>query len=132
MQDVLTCLRTLQFVAHNGHNNVSGDTFFSDHSFLGDLYEAYEGAYDSVVERAIGEAVSVDLLKAGIDAADGARPVSDDPKKIFSRLLKMEADLRKDIDDVIKEQSEGTQNLLQGIADDSLERSYKLGKRLGK
>ena len=130
MQALATTLRTLQLVAHNGHNQVTGPSFFSDHEFLGELYAAYEGEYDSVVERCIGEGEKIDLLTVQLDAATASKPSASDPKKIFAKLLALEKGLCKEIAGEIKGASEGTQNLLQGICDEAEVRQYQLGQRL--
>lgn len=47
-------LRHAQFYAHMAHNLTCGPTFYQDHDAFGDLYKAYEGEYDAVIERFIG------------------------------------------------------------------------------
>ena len=69
MKDLAIHLRYLQLVAHNAHNEVAGPTFFANHEFLGELYPAYETAYDAVVERIIGLGKPVDLCQVQVDAA---------------------------------------------------------------
>mgnify|MGYP001605842147 CR=1 FL=1 len=70
MEEVAKTLRFMQFYAHEAHNLCSGDTFFSDHDHLGGLYSAYEGEYDSVIERMVGLEIKVDIAKVNANPAD--------------------------------------------------------------
>lgn len=134
MTKLATHLRYMQFYAHNAHNVCQGDTFYSDHEELGDLYGVYTGLYDSVVERMIGTGKSIDLVKVQADAAkmlDGEA----EPKAFsaaFAGLLTCEQELCKILIEANEGASLGTQNLVQGIADDSEVRQYKLQQRLSK
>lgn len=130
MQDIATTLRTLQLYAHNAHNLSKGATFLADHPFLGDLYESYEEEYDSVVERAIGEDLGIDLLKLQLEASRGAKAKIVDAEDAFTTILTMEKELCGLIAKAVDGASDGTQNLLQGIADNSLTRQYKIQQRL--
>lgn len=130
MQEIATTLRTLQLVAHNGHNLASGETFLQDHEYLGSLYEEYEEEYDSVVERAIGENAKIDLLEVSLDAAQKSKSLIGDTQSVYKELLKLEKQLCSEIENEVGSASDGTQNLLQGIADESLVRQYKIGRRL--
>lgn len=53
---------------HLHHFNVTGKTFKQDHSFLGDLYEEFNGHFDSVSEliRIEGEFVPVDFQSKAV------------------------------------------------------------------
>jgi hypothetical protein len=110
-----------------------GKTFFSDHKFFGQLYPAYEEAYDSVVERMIGLGYDVDLNRvtkeAGKDA--GSYAVKDiDPEMFFTTLFNFERNICDCIKEYCPNMTVGTQNLLQGIADNSEVRQYQLRQRL--
>lgn len=134
MIKLATQLRYMQFYAHNAHNMCQGDTFFSDHEELGDLYGVYEGLYDSVIERMIGLGQSVDLVKVQVEAAkmlDGEA----EPKAFsaaFSGLLTCENELCKLISEANTGASLGTQDLLQAMCNDSEVRQYKFKQRLSK
>ena len=122
-------LRYMQFYAHIAHNKLGGETFFQDHVFLGELYEAYEAAYDIVIERMIGLDEAVDLAKVQKDAAkDLAEPKS--YEACFKEILTCEADLCKALEKMSKEVTLGTNNMLAALADDSEARQYKLKQRL--
>ena len=85
MEKLATKLRYMQFYAHNAHNMCKGDTFFSDHEELGELYGTYEGLYDSVVERMIGTGQTIDLVKVQTEAVkmldSDATPTSNDKRR---------------------------------------------------
>jgi DNA-binding ferritin-like protein len=132
MHTVATLLRTLQLYAHNAHNMASGPQFFADHEFLGELYPAYEAAYDAVVERIIGLGEeSIDLGKINEDACAAAcREDAADTAWAFRTILNQEVGLCSALAAANTNASLGTQNLLQGLADDSEKRQYQLRRRL--
>ena len=131
MKQLAVLVRSMQFFAHNAHNLASGKTFLEDHEFLGDLYETYEGIYDDIVERMIGEEGADDIEDVAALAAD---MMADEKVKsnddAFRILLQKETELRSMVGGLVRKASDGTQNMLQGLADDSLRRSYKIGQRL--
>ena len=133
MDSIVTQLRALQFLAHRAHNVVKGPTFFEDHEFLGELYPAYETAYDDLVERIIGtNAEGLSICKVNKAAAEmsSVSPTETKPDAFFRIILKGEKDLCAMIEKSIKEQTQGTQNLLAQIADNSESRIYSLKQRL--
>ena len=139
MKDLATHLRYLQLQAHNAHNQVTGEAFFADHEYLGELYQAYEEAYDAVVERIIGSGQEIDLVSIQKDAAAKlAKPVGVDD--MFIIFLQGETVLCRKIEALCelpliggakRNLSQGTLNLLAGIADASEVRQYKIGQRRG-
>ena len=131
MHNTAIILRALQLYAHNSHNLAKGKTFLEDHEFLGELYGAYEGEYDSIVERMIGLGEEPDLNDITKEAADAATANEfKDNENAFSVLLVTEKELCSSIEKDMTDASNGTQNLLQGIADNSEMRQYKLKRRL--
>ena len=133
MKDLATLYRAAQFYAHAAHNLASGPTFFEDHEYLGELYGAYESAYDDLIERMIGLGVNVDISavnKAAVNSAFHHEAESTD--ECFAYLLDMEDEICDQIKVLVPKSTDGTQNLLQGLADDSEKRQYKLGQRLKK
>lgn len=130
MKNIALILRHMQFIAHAGHNLTSGPTFFQDHETLGELYPEYEAAYDSVIERIIGLGNECDPLSLTMEAAEQADAhdiKASSPKEVYSHLLEMERSLLGAIDDVLSDGvSHGTSNLLEGLADQSEIRVYKL------
>ena len=78
MDTIATQLRALQFLSHRAHNMVKGPTFFEDHEFLGEIYPAYEAAFDSVIERIIGTgSATLSIVKINKAAAEMARRVEE-------------------------------------------------------
>lgn len=131
MKELAIYLRALQLYAHNAHNLSKGKTFFEDHEFFGDLYAAYESAYDSVVERIIGETGDCDLNEVTKKAcAIAASKNIMDNDSCFKYILATEKELCSEIESTNDAESLGTQNLIQGLADESLARQYKISRRL--
>jgi DNA-binding ferritin-like protein len=131
MHNTAIILRALQLYAHNAHNLAKGKTFLQDHEYLGELYSAYEGEYDSLVERMIGVGEEPDLNEITKEAADAATANEfKDNDNAFSVLLVTEKELCSSIEKDMTDASNGTQNLLQTIADNSEMRQYKLKRRL--
>ena len=125
-------LRAAQFYAHNAHNLACGATFYQDHAALGDLYSAYEDAYDSVIERMIGSGNIPDLnaIQSAAAAYIATLPAITDGAMAFAVLLNIEAGIQSLCLSETPQASLGTQNLLAQLADDSEMRSYKIGQRL--
>jgi DNA-binding ferritin-like protein len=135
MKNTATILRTMQLVAHNYHNLIAGQNFFADHEFLGELYPAYESAYDSVIERCIGlhdygqKEIDIVSLEARNNSAE--LPYSS-AAQCFQNLLSAEKVLCATIVEDMQKATEGTKNLLAQLADDSEVRQYKLQRRIKK
>lgn len=127
--NIALLLRYMQFYAHMAHNLLGGETFFQDHTFLGDLYGAYEDEYDSVIERLIGSDKTVDLVKLHKSAAD-ALENPENYNDCFSELLSCEERLCEFIEKEAPKSSQGTMQLYGGIADASEMRQYKLKQRI--
>lgn len=131
MNLLATLFRAAQFYAHRAHNLVSGPSFLSDHEFLGSLYDTYADTYDSIIERLISLGESVEPNDILRDATDIACQANDGQSSFFFRLLSTEKQLRSEIDKILRDRecSEGTKNFLQGLADESEQRSYKIAQR---
>lgn len=122
---LITLYRTAQFTAHNAHHLTKGLTFFEDHEFFGELYSTYESAYDSLVERAIGTGESVNLVEINQTASlETTKDIS------FDSFLTIEGEFCRWIDINSHLYSQGTQNLLAQLADDSEVRQYKIKQRM--
>jgi len=126
LEGLAICFRRMQLFAHNAHNLATGKTFIQDHGFLSELYAAYTDAYDDLVERMIGLGQSADLSSIQQQAAASIPTGSP-----FPTLLGMEKEVTAEIEEKIKEGcTQGTINLLAGLADASEVRHYKLGQIL--
>jgi DNA-binding ferritin-like protein len=133
MDSLITQLRALQFLAHRAHNVIKGPTFFEDHKFLGKLYPAYEEAYDSAVERVIGlgtEKLNLSKINIAASQMSDILPNETKPEPFLRAILKGEKDMCGMVDEAVEKASQGTQNLLQGFADQSEARQYQLKQRL--
>jgi len=131
LSDLATLFRVSQFYAHQAHNLTYGTSFFSDHAFFGDLYSVYESAYDSLIERIIGLGGKPDIQQIARTAVDKFASQTDStPDKFYKRVGATEVEIRKLSEAAIEGQSEGTKNFLQGLCDESEQRSYKILQRI--
>lgn len=131
MKTIAVTYRASQLVAHNLHNTVKGPSFFEDHEFLGELYGTYESAYDSIVERMIGLGQQIDIPGINTEAAKLAEDLvfGTDVRQWPVLILRIETAIRKELSGYAGNVSFGTNNLLAGLADDSEQRTYKVGQR---
>lgn len=130
MTELATLFRSAQLYAHAAHNLASGSTFFADHEYLGELYGAYESAYDATVERCIGLGIDINLATIAVSAASRSlRWGSDKPEAAFSALLDIERSICSEVCRQLPFATPGTANLLGQFADDSEARQYKLQRR---
>lgn len=134
MDKLAALLRAAQLTAHNFHNTTKGVSFFADHEFFGEAYEAYEADYDAIIERDIGLGeTSFDLAAITREAAEKAAvydPSDMAADEMCAVLLSMERLIQAECERLDPEVSIGTSNLLQGIADKSEMRVYKLKQRI--
>ena len=134
MQDLAKTYRAAQLFAHNAHNTIKGQTFFQDHEFFATTYGSFEEAYDAVIERMIGLGFVFDIAVLTKDAGASAStyPVQRmTAKDLFEALLGFETIICTIIKGYMDNKvSNGTQDLLQGLADDSEMRQYKIKQRL--
>lgn len=128
MQDLAILLRAAQFFANNAHNLASGETFFEDHEYFGELYGAYESAYDGVIERIIGLGDTPNLVEITVKATDKLKAMGEEDA--FAVLMKAERDICAACDAASEGETSGTINFLQGLADASEQRQYKLRQRI--
>lgn len=145
MHSLARLLRTAQFIAHHYHNTVTGPTFESDHEFFGETYQAYDAAYDSVIERLIGTDENVDPLEVTLEAAETASgsdlAKSTEAREMFRSVLALESAIQREIEMLLDADEaadaagdttvdDGIENLLQGLADDSQKRVYHIKQRI--
>lgn len=127
-------LRTGQLYAHNAHHAAHGSTFFEDHEFFGEAYDAIGKAYDDVVERGIALGIiEPQYLSAIQQNAIRELPEIGSDEEMLARLQYLDRGVCKEIETCMREMklSQGTQNLLQDIADSTEKRSeYLIRRRL--
>ena len=131
MFNIAIHLAALKLYTHALHHNTTGLGFFADHAAAGEFYEAHDEAFDSVVERILGQNVAVDHYKLA-DEANKVFQNTSNSRDSFETLLALEKELCELIKTEIGagEQSQGTINLLAGIADASEVRQYKISRRI--
>lgn len=133
---LLVQLRSMQLFYHNAHHLTKGSTFFSDHEAFSDFYKEIDGQYDSVAERAVGlynEPLDLSILLPAI--SKNLEMVLADyqtPEDMYGGGIALEKELDKicDLIDSSPLATVGTKELINGIADSSEIRSYKLNQRL--
>ena len=133
LTDLAIAFRAAQFIAHNSHHLIKGATFFQDHEFIGELYESYAESYDTLAERIIAFNGTLDVIAVTSKAASYASSFNPEGKtsnEIFSALLAVEKSFCNMIKAIVPSCTDGTQNLLQDIADKSEMRQYKIGRRI--
>lgn len=138
MQTLASIYRFLQLFAHAGHHLASGCTFNQDHAFFGELYGAYESAFDDLVERLVGlgkltsvkDRIAIDTKASSILAKTDSEELTCS-EDYFEILLEMEQEICGKIEKLAEGKvSQGTLNLLAQLADDSEKRQYKLTQRI--
>lgn len=138
MQTLAAIYRFLQLLAHSGHHMARGCCFLHDHPFLGDLYKAYDAAFDLLCERMVGcgdikdakARLALDAKAAGYLAKADTEEL-DEAEDYYNLLLEMEKEICTKIAALSKDKlSQGTMNLLAQLADESEQRQYKLGRIL--
>lgn len=132
MKELATLYRSAQFYAHMAHNIAKGQTFLEDHEYFGTLYAAYEEAYDGLIERMIGLGGNPDIPSITVEAATmvADHDSSQTTQSCFAYLLKFEKSFCEEVKRIMSKNTVGTQNFLQGLADQSEMRQYKIGQRL--
>lgn len=131
MKSLAIILRASQLYAHQAHNLAHGCNFQSDHATFASFYEAYEGAYDDIVERLIGLTGDCDIAAITKSACDIVEKTKfKDVQHAYTVLLATEKSICEVATTENKKATLGTQNLLQGIADASEKRMYVIQQRL--
>jgi DNA-binding ferritin-like protein len=129
--------RAMQLFAHSAHNLCHGSTFHEDHSFFGDVYGKAEGYYDSIIERLIGLGYESHLdlsqiIKEVSTSLEMAPSVGASNNDYYSFLLTQCEDACEYCNEFCKsgQLTEGTKQLLGGIADELEVLKYKILRRL--
>jgi len=122
-----------KLIAHAYHHQTKGEPFFADHAFFGELYEAYDTAFDNLVERVIGLGEANSSASIIAKACEDFQTCVDDgyfEGNLFACILDIEMAFQHTISDLNPDATLGTQNLLAQLADDSETRCYKLSQRV--
>jgi DNA-binding ferritin-like protein len=134
MKELAAFFKFMYFYSQMAHHKVKFSTFFSDHDYLGELYEAYDAAYDGIVERMIGAGEEVnefDIINAAAAQFNKHREDNFDKNiSYFAQILAFEKQLCAMLSEVAKNASLGTNDQLAGFCNDSESRQYKIGQRV--
>lgn len=133
MHDLAVTYRAAQLYTHSAHLLAKGATSHQDHELFGEFYKAHDAAFDQVMERMIGLGYEVDpqtiISSAGRMAATYTFAKFTNEQG-FRAVEEFEQQIRELIKKYVPNIDDGTQNLLQGLADESLARSYHIKQRL--
>ena len=137
MLQLAILFRSLQLISHHAHNLCYGPTFFEDHEFFGELYGKSEGYYDSIIERLIGlgyeNSLQLEQIIQGSLKMIESLPSDKMNTQIYlikcAKLIKEACDM---IDEFCKsgKLTEGTKQLIGGMADELEVVSYKIQRRM--
>ena len=128
-------LRGMQLYYHHVHHHTSGSAFFSDHEFAANSYAAAEGAFDSVVERIIGDygcgsLELMPLMNKAISYLKKAPGTEATPEELLHYVLRMEVSLQTLTEKLCAGADEADKQLFSTIGDTGKVRIYKLKRRL--
>ena len=137
MLQLAVLFRAMQLFAHSAHNLCYGPTFHEDHSFFGDSYGKFEGYYDSIIERLVGFGYEshLDLSQIMIEISSklqGSPSVGATNHDYYVYLLSQCEEACRYCNEFCKssELTEGTKQLLGGIADELEVLKYKISRRI--
>jgi DNA-binding ferritin-like protein len=138
MLEIAVSFRAMQLFAHHAHNLCARLAFHQDHEFFAEAYGFAEKSYDNIIERIIGtkgeEGLDIkNILKGVYSKLDKAPSIGVKENKIFYMfLLEQFKNANKELNDLCKkpEISEGTRQLLGGIADEVEVFVYKIQQRI--
>jgi DNA-binding ferritin-like protein len=135
MNQIAIQLKLLNLYSHLAHNLVAHATFLQDHEFLGSLYEMADSHYDAVIERMIGKGMSPNIVDINVQAVVQLKKMPQqvkENKEYFSQIQHLIVGVQSSLNEACKDpsQSEGTKQLLGGIADELEVIQYKVGQRL--
>jgi len=138
MLQLVILFRSIQLFTHSAHLLCARTVFFQDHEFFGSVYGQAEGYFDSISERMIGAGQEEQLKLQSVMAAVTQKLASapsvgvKENKEFYSYLLTQSEEACKLCDQLCKASttSEGTKNLLAGIADDLEVLKYKISRRI--
>lgn len=138
MFPLVVLFRSMQIFAHSSHLLCARTVFFEDHAFFGSVYGQAEGYFDSVSERMIGlgqeEQMKIQSIMAAVHQKLSSAPSVGvkENKEYYSYLLSQCEEACKTIESLCKagSLSEGTKQLIGGIADELEVLKYKISRRI--
>lgn len=137
MLQLVILFRAMQMFSHSAHLLCARTVFFQDHEFFGSVYGQAEGYFDSLSERMIGlgqeEQLKLQSVMSAVCQKLASAPCCGvkENKEYYSFLLSQAEEACKLCDQLCKgDTSEGTKNLIAGIADELEVLKYKISRRL--
>lgn len=138
MLQLIVLFRAMQMFTHSAHLLCSRVVFFQDHDFFGEVYGQAEGWFDKVSERMIGlgqeEQLKLQTVMAAVTQKLATCPSVGvkENKEYYNHLLMYAEEACKLLEQLCKtgQLSEGTKNLLAGIADEMEVLKYKIKQRI--
>lgn len=138
-KELLAYIRAMQIFSQSAHHLVGRTPFHSDHEFFGEVYTELSSNYDAVAERIVGlfgeEQLELNSLMALVAQHLQGKPSTGvkENSQFYSSQLQCEQYLQNLIKQLqVAGVSPGTENLLQGIGEQSEIRTYKIKQRLKK
>ena len=137
MLQLVVLFRAMQMFSHSAHLMCARTVFFQDHEFFGSVYGQAEGYFDSLSERMIGlgqeEQLKLQSVMSAVCQKLASAPCCGvkDNKEYYAFLLSQAEEACKLCNQLCKsDASEGTKNLIAGIADELEVLKYKISRRL--
>jgi DNA-binding ferritin-like protein len=138
MLQLVILFRAMQMFSHSAHLLCARTVFFQDHEFFGSVYSQAEGYFDSISERMIGLGQEEQLKLQSVIAAVGQKLAAapsigvKENKEYYAFLMSQCDEACKLCDSLCKsgQFSEGTKQLLGGIADELEVLKYKISRRM--
>ena len=137
MLELSVLVRALQLSVHHAHLLCARAVFMPDHLLLGDIYGQAEDWFDAVSERMIGLGQESELELGAFMKAVSEKMKSmpstgvKENSEFFVSVMGMLNEITDMIEKLCKEKgmSQGTLNMLAGIADQAEVFKYKVGRR---
>jgi DNA-binding ferritin-like protein len=138
MYDLIVYLRALQLATQHFHNLVKGPQFHEDHEFFSDVYTMLTEDYDAIIERIIGTQGEsgleiMNLISNVNKAMQGCPSIGKSNEEFYTYTKEKLYKIKGILESQCKKPdiSEGTKQLLGGIADKYEVECYKIQRRLG-
>lgn len=138
MLELAVLVRALQLSVHHAHLLAARAVFMPDHLLLGDIYGQAEDWFDGVSERMIGLGQESELelskvMDALCEKLKGAPSTGvKENREYFVYALGLLNELTEMVEKLAKEKgmSQGTINMLAGMADVAEVFKYKISRRI--
>lgn len=138
MLELSVLVRAMQLYVHHAHLLCARAVFMPDHLLLADIYSQAEDWFDGVSERMIGlgmeKELEFDSYMASVTKKLKGLPSTGvkENREYFAATMTMLNELTDMVEKLAKEKgmSQGTINMLAGMADQAEVFKYKVGRRM--